>query len=137
MFTPFDYVLQVVIHSQPHKQPRAIPVKLIHAHLYTEMHEVIDTCTSGYTWRTQTRAYPCNMHKHEQRHSLDCMTLEVLDSCSVHRFHPSSRSSRLLNSLNCNYIPSFLQFKDSGYYHQHNQNTQTMIYRYLMAKSLS
>lgn len=47
-------------------------------------------------------------------HSLDCMTEELWDSCSVHRFHPSSRSTRCLNSPNCSYIPSFLQFRGSS-----------------------
>ena len=48
------------------------------------------------------------------RHSLDCMTEELWDSCSVHRFHPSSRSTRCLSSPNCSYIPSFLQFRGSS-----------------------
>lgn len=47
------------------------------------------------------------------RHSLDCMTGALWDSCSVHRSHPSSRSIRRLNSPNCSCIPSFLQCRGS------------------------
>lgn len=87
------------------------------AHLHSDSHSDttrnviihIHACTNK---KTHTFQHMQKVH----RHLLDCMTGAVWDSCSVHRFHPSSQSSHCLNSPNCSYIPSSLQFRGSCYF---------------------
>lgn len=88
----------MVTRIQPHKQPKLIHVKLTYTHSYSTMCNV----------------HTCRHMRNVHEHSLGCMTGALWDSCSVHRFHPSSRSIRCPNSPNCSCIPSFLQSRGSS-----------------------
>lgn len=56
---------------------------------------------------TNTLTLMCTYYTQDE-HLLGCMIVAVWDSCSVRRFHPSSRSTHCLNSPNCSCSPSFL-----------------------------